>query len=655
MVAPAGYDVRSAASRSLAVVAARSTVRFAMCGICGVISLTGVGVERSVLEAMNQALVHRGPDSEGSLVEGPVALGARRLAIIDLAGGNQPIWNEDGTIAVVQNGEIYNYRSLRDDLERRGHRFSTHSDTEVLVHLYEEHDLRFVDHLRGMFAIAIWDGRRRRLVLARDRFGIKPLYYHVNGDVLAFASELKSLIRHPGFSREIDADALEAYLAFSFVPAPLTIFSAARKLEAGCVLTWEEGSSDIRIESYADVRCSREVRRDGEEALAQELLARLRDSVRAHLVADVPVGVLLSGGLDSSTLAALAAEESTDRVSTFTIGFEERGFDEREPARLVAQRYGTDHHELVLTPDAAELLPELAAVFDEPFADSSAIPTYLVSRLARQKVKVALSGEGGDELFGGYNYYVGHLLAPRLKRLARLARPVVDRVPTSSRAASTLDWQAKRFVRGAHLPPLERHYAWKSVFSPAERRSVLRRECRGSLDPLALLQRRDAHEKHVDGLTRVVDLDLGIFLVDDMLVKTDRASMAHSLETRVPILDTVVAELGLALPHHLKVRGLAKKRLLRRAVAPLLPEPILHGKKRGFSIPLAAWLQGELQPFVRDVLSPENVRRQGFFEADGVRSLVDDHVAGRADQSRKIWALLAFSLWFDRYVSPSAP
>jgi asparagine synthase (glutamine-hydrolysing) len=622
-----------------------------MCGICGLVSLDGGIVERAVVEAMNDALVHRGPDSGGAFVDGVVGLAARRLAIIDLEGGDQPIANEDGSIVVVQNGEIYNFRELRAGLEQRGHRFTTRCDTEVLVHLYEEHGSAFAARLRGMFAIAIWDARERRLVLARDPFGIKPLYYRVVGNALSFASELKALLRQPGFSREIDHDALAAYLAFSFVPAPLTIFRQARKLPPGSVLVWNEvQGSDVRIERYAEPRpvSADELRREDERTLAEELRERLRDSVRAHLVSDVPVGVLLSGGLDSSTLTALAALESRDPVRTFTIGFDEREFDERGPARQIAERYGTDHHELVLRPDAAALLPEMVVAFDEPFADSSAIPTYLVSSLAHAHVKVALSGEGGDELFGGYNYYVGHLLAPRLAPVASALRPLVERLPTSTAKASTLDWRAKRFVRAAHLPMLERHFEWKSIFAREERDAVVEPERRGR-DALDLLRARYTTSKGADDLARAVDLDLGIFMVDDMLVKTDRASMAHSLEARVPLLDRAVAELALALPSRMKVRGTTKKRLLRRAVAPLLPDAILRGEKRGFSIPVASWLRGELQSFARDVLSPASVGRQGVFRSGPIERLLAEHAAGRADHSRKIWALLVFSLWFDRY------
>jgi asparagine synthase (glutamine-hydrolysing) len=604
-----------------------------------------------VLEEMSAALIHRGPDSEGMFVDNGTGLAARRLAIIDLETGDQPLSNEDGSVTVVQNGEIYNYRELRSELVGKGHSFRTQGDTEVLAHLYEEDGPGFAERLRGMFAIAVWDGRRKRLVLARDRFGIKPLYYRLTGDSLSFASELKALVRQPGFSREIDQEALEAFLAFSFVPAPLSIFRDVRKLPPGSVLVWQaDQGPDVSIERYAQPRPapSREVRTESEEELAEELRERLRDSVRAHLIADVPVGVLLSGGIDSCTLAALASE-AAGRVSTFTIGFDERGFDERALARVVAERFGTDHHELLVRPDAAELMPALAEAFDEPFADSSAIPTYLVSELARRHVKVALSGEGGDELFGGYNYYAGHALARRLAPAAWALRPLVERLPTSTDKASSLDWRAKRFVRAARMSPLERHYAWKSVFSPEERAALVHPDRRALVDPLEILRRHYSDTDGSDELSRMMGLDLGLFMVDDMLVKTDRASMAHSLEARVPILDPVVAELALALPSKLKVRGLAKKRLLRKAVAPLLPREILEGKKKGFVPPIGTWLRKDLQPLMRDVLSPENVRRQGFFRPEVVTQLLESHAERRADNSRKIWALLTFSLWFDRY------
>jgi asparagine synthase (glutamine-hydrolysing) len=616
-----------------------------MCGICGIAAARG-RADLDRLAAMSATLVHRGPDSFGEYIDGPIALAARRLSIIDLETGDQPIGNEDGTVHVVSNGEIYNYRELRGEVERAGHQFRTHGDTEVLLHLYEEHGDAFVARLRGMFAIAIWDARRRRLLLARDRFGIKPLYYRRADGELSFASELRALPRG-----EIDLDALESFLAFNSIPAPQTIFRDVRKLPAGHTLVWEDGL--LRIERFARPRPLEE-RTEEEAELVEELRGRLRDSVRAHLVSDVPVGVLLSGGVDSALLAALAAEESGEPLRTFSIGFEERSFDELADARRVAGRYGTDHRELVLRPDAARLLPALAEAFDEPFADSSALPTYLVSQLAAENVKVALSGEGGDELFGGYYTYAADLLASRIGGLARLVRPIVERLPSSDAKAS-FDYRAKRFVRAAHLPPVERHHGWKEIFSADARAELTVR--RTAFDPVEILRARFAETEGAPELARLQDVDLGIYLVDDLLVKTDRASMAHSLEARVPYLDTAVTNLALALPTRHKVRGLQKKVLLRKAAEPLLPREIVHGRKRGFSIPAAAWLRGELEPFARATLSAERLQRQGFFRPSAVQRVIDDHVSRREDLSRQLWGLLAFTLWYEHHVerTPTTP
>jgi asparagine synthase (glutamine-hydrolysing) len=618
-----------------------------MCGICGIASAAGPP-DPGRLEAMSDFLVHRGPDSAGEHVEGPVALAARRLSIVDLAGGDQPIANEDGSCVVVQNGEIYNYPELRRELERAGHSFRTRCDTEAIVHLYEEHGSGFAERLRGMFAAAVWDGRRRRLVLARDRYGIKPLYYRHESGELAFASELRALPRG-----EIDLDALECFLAFNSIPAPYSIFREIRKLPAGHLLVWEESGS-VSVARYArpGPLPAGELRTGDEAELVEELRARLRDSVRAHLLADVPVGVLLSGGVDSAVLAALAARETPEPVHTFTIGFAERSFDERADARRVAEMYGTNHHELLVRPEPELLLPALADVFDEPFADSSALPTYLVSELAAAHVKVALSGEGGDELFGGYYTYAADLLADRLAPLARMARPLVERLPTSTAKAS-LDYRAKRFVRAAHLPPLERHHGWKEIFS-AEARADLT-VARPGLDPVDVYRARYGETGGADELARLQDVDFGIYLVDDLLVKTDRASMAHSLEARVPFLDPAVTNLAFALPARQKVRGLAKKVLLRKAVEPLLPREVVHGRKRGFSIPAAAWLRGELEPFARATLSASTLERQGFFRSAAVERLLDAHVSGREDLSRQLWGLLAFTLWHERHVEQEPP
>ncbi len=610
-----------------------------MCGICGIASGRDA-VDRERLAVMAATLEHRGPDSEGMHLDGTIGLAARRLAIIDLTGGDQPIANEDGSVVVVQNGEIYNYRELMHELERAGHTFCTHCDTEVLVHGYEQWGADLWERLRGMFAVAVWDERERRLTLARDRFGIKPLYYRDVAGELSFASELDALPRG-----EIDLDALDAFLTFNAIPAPLSIFREIRKLPPGHTLTWQDGH--IALARFARPGPLPPRHGEDEAELVEECRARLRDSVRAHLIADVPVGVLLSGGVDSGALAALAAQESSEPVRTFSIGFEDASFDELEGARAVASRYGTRHRSLVLKPDAALLLPALAAAFDEPFADSSALPTYLVSKLAAEDVKVALSGEGGDELFGGYYTYVADQLAERIGPLASLSRPLIERLPTSTRRVS-FDYKAKRFARAAHLPPLERHHGWKEIFSPDARAELTGRE--STFDPLGTQRRRFAETEGHELVTRLQDVDLGFYLVDDLLTKTDRASMAWSLEARVPFLDTVVTNFAFSLPVRHKVRGFAKKRLLRRAVEPLLPREVVHGRKRGFSIPAAAWLRGELEPFARATLSADTLRRHGLLRHDIATRLIDDHVGGRADYSRQIWGLLAFTLWFEHHV-----
>jgi asparagine synthase (glutamine-hydrolysing) len=599
-----------------------------VCGICGIVSLRGDPVDRAVLERMNETLLHRGPDSGGVVLSPGAGLAARRLSIIDLAGGDQPIANEDETVWVVQNGEIYNFPELRVEVEAAGHRLRTRCDTEIHVHLYELHGPAYIDRLRGMFAVAIWDTRERRLVLARDRFGIKPLYYSVSGDTLAFGSELKALLALPGCSRELDPDALEAYFDGGYVPAPLTIFRGARKLPQGCVLTFRVGDDEPAVERYARPAPS-SGGTGSDEALAEELRALLRDSVRAHLLSDVPVGVLLSGGVDSSALTALAAEQMSEPLHTFSIGFAEEQYDELGKARVVAERLGTEHHELRLNPNIVELFPAVASSFDEPFADDAAIPTYLVSQLAAQTVKVALAGEGGDELFGGYDVYAAHSIA----RVARPFTPLLRRLPSP---------RLQRFGGAATLPVFERHLAWKRMFTPEARHGLLRAH---GADPVELYRRRWSETNGSDDLTRVLDLDLGTYLVDELLVKADRASMAHSLEVRVPFLDTALSAFALGLPSRFKVLGLAKKRLLRKALAPILPAEILSAPKHGFTLPAAEWLRGPLEPYARELLAND----RGLFDGSVVTRLLDDHVARRSDNWKQLWTLLSFAAWHDRY------
>ncbi|MEA2234542.1 MAG: hypothetical protein QOD83_4358 [Solirubrobacteraceae bacterium] len=630
-----------------------------MCGICGALSLSpfdGAPCTPETLAAMSAALRHRGPDSEGWFAEREIALAVRRLAIMDPEGADQPIASEDGQVQVVFNGEIYNHRELRHDLRRRGHRFRTGGDTEVLVHLYEERGPHFVKELRGMFALALWDARERRLVLARDPFGIKPLLYALDDRRLAFASELRALLALPDLPRELDFDALEVYLTVNVVLTPLTILRSVRRLPAGHLLIAED--ERVCIERYARPLPvpAADVRRGSARELAAETQDRLRDSVVAHLQSDVPVGVLLSGGLDSGGILALAAAHAGERLKSFTVGFtEERSFDERRRARLVANRYGTEHHELVIGSEHAELLPEIVAALDEPRGDATALPYWLAARLAAQHVKVVLSGEGGDELFGGYQTYVADRFAPRLDRALRTLAPLIERWPSSSRRLS-LDFKLRRLAGGAGLPALERHHAWKEIFSADARSELLRPEIASPAraDPLAAYAARYAESEGAEPLARLQDLDVGTFLADDLLTQTDRAGMAHGLEIRVPYLDPVVAELALALPASARVRGLTTKAVLRDALAPLLPRSVVRGAKRGFCAPAAAWLRGPLEGLARDVLSPETLRRQGLFAPAPVERALDRHVARREDLSRQLWALLAFTLWHEAVLGPSA-
>lgn len=624
-----------------------------MCGIAGLLSLDGgTPPDPAELRAMAAALAHRGPDGAGELYDGPLGLAIRRLAIVDPAGGHQPLGSEDGAVHVVCNGEIYDAPALRHDLERRGHRFRTRSDVEVLVHRYEERGLGFLVGLRGMFAVALWDARERRLVLARDPFGIKPLVYALAPGRLAFASELKALLTLPWVSREIDLEALETYLAVNSVLAPRTIFRDARKLPAGHLLV--AGAGSVNIERYARPGpvAAGAVRREPAAVLAADLRDRLADSVRAHLEADVEVGVLLSGGVDSGTVTALAARELAQPLKTFSIGFTERSFDELAGARLVAARYGTEHHELRVGPEAAAELHAVAATFDEPRGDSTALPYWLAARLAASEVKAVLSGEGGDELFGGYQTYVAARLAFLTRPLAA-AEPWLSLLPSSSQRLS-LDFRLRRLARGAGLPAVERHHAYKEIFSANARAELLATGRRGSEDPLDAYRRRYAETEGAEPVARLQDLDVGTFLADDLLAQADRAGMAHGLEIRVPFLDPIVAELAYALPLPARVRGLTTKPLLRAAAAPLLPRAIARGPKRGFCAPAAAWLRGPLLPLARELLAPARIREQGFFAPDTVSALLERHVARREDLSRPLWALIAFGLWQDAHAAAPA-
>lgn len=628
-----------------------------MCGICGEVSLErDRPVNPHLLAAMTGTLRHRGPDDEGLYVEGRVGLGHRRLSIIDLSTGRQPMHNEDKTVWIVYNGEIYNSPDLRIELEKLGHRFATRSDTEVIIHAYEEYGAKCVDRLNGMFAFAIWDGVKERLFVARDRAGIKPLYYTQTGESFLFGSELKAILSHPAIERRIDLAALNQYLAFEYVPTPRTIFEGIKKLPPGHTLVLEQGR--ITIDQYWDA-CLERSEKSGVRSRADyiaELKETLRDVVRKELISDVPVGVLLSGGIDSSAVAALMVECNPGRVQSFSIGFDDPSFDESAHARLVAGHLGTDHHEMTLTPEVMlNLVPSLADFLDEPLGDSSIIPTYLLSRFTREHVKVALGGDGGDELFGGYSTLQAHRLSNYYQRFVpgiirrRVVPWAVDKLPVSFDNIS-FDFKVRRFVAGQWAPPIQRHHIWLGSFTAAQRHCLLGPLAQGlEADP------DDVANSHLgacaaqEPMNQILYCDMKLYLEGDILPKVDRASMANSLEVRVPLLNQSLLEYVDRIPHGLKLHGLTTKYILRRAAHHMLPASILKRGKKGFNMPVAKWLTGPLQPLAEDMLSEEKVRREGLFDPGYVRALLDNHFAGRCDNRKVIWTLLVFELWREKW------
>lgn len=625
-----------------------------MCGICGIVSLQGpfAADPREALARMNGRIVHRGPDDDGSFLDSHAALAMRRLSVIDLSTGKQPIRNEDGSVQVVFNGEIYNFAELRAELEQKGHRFYTRSDTEVLVHLYEEEGGAFVPRLNGMFAFALWDARRRRLLAARDRAGKKPFYYAITRDAFVFGSEPKALLEHPDVGRGIDAAALRRFLVFEYIPAPHSIWKGMRKLPAAHTLVLEGGR--LRIEPYWDLTFDRDPEVGRQEA-APFLLALLQEAVRRRLVSDVPLGVFLSGGVDSSTVVGLMARLVDPKsIQTFSIGFREASFDESPWARLVARHFGTSHHEEILSSAAmAKILPELAPFIDEPFADSSIIPTYLLSRFTRRHVTVALGGDGGDELFLGYPPYQAHRIADVVERMPAFVtaagRAVAARLKTSFRDMS-FDFRAKMFARGVGLPLGRRHQTWMAAFTPDELSDVLTPELADDADDvLGELDERLARRHFRDPIEAAAWLYFKYYLADDILAKVDRASMAASLEVRAPFLDPEVIDFAARAPIAWKMPRLRMKALLKEAVHGLLPREILARRKKGFGIPMAQWLAGPLRPMMESLLAPDRLRAQGVFRPEAVRRRIDEHLGRRVDHRKRLWALLVFQLWWDAY------
>ncbi len=619
-----------------------------MCGICGYVG----NASPLLLPRMLESLVHRGPDEEGLFTAEGVGLGSRRLKILDLTGGRQPITNEDKTLWVVFNGEIYNYRELRRDLITRGHTFATATDTEVIVHLYEEEKERCVEKLRGMFAFALWDAENSLLFLARDRVGKKPLFYTTAGGRFLFASEIKALLEEPSVPREVDRDVLDYYLSFGYTPQGRSIFSGIRKLPPAHTLTLRRG--EMSLSRYWDLPT--ESLDEREESLAERIRETLQEAVNLRLVSDVPLGVFLSGGMDSSSIVATMRELGHDPIATFSIGYGTgaESYDELRYASLVARHFHTDHHEEIVTASALELLPRIIRHFDEPFADSSALPTFLVAQMARRDITVALSGIGGDEAFAGYPRHLGILLSqgyahlPLLlrKALASCVRPLL-RESTESR--NIAGW-ARRFLEGATLPMPDRYVHWLQIFDRTMKRELYTEEGRRPEPAPPLPPEIWRRVQNLPPLPAAFYMDLTAYLPEDLLTMADRMSMAHSVELRAPFCDHKILELSWRIPPRLKLKGGHLKSLLKKAMAPLLPQPVLTRRKQGFMIPIGQWFRRDLKEAVALTLAPERIRRRGLFNPDYVRFLLTEHEAGRRNFTDQIWALLALEIWFQIYM-----
>jgi asparagine synthase (glutamine-hydrolysing) len=636
-----------------------------MCGITGAAwTDPRKAIEPHVLERMIDALRHRGPDDQGQYradgqrlpaPAGGVALGHRRLSIIDPNGGHQPLGNEDGTIQLVFNGEVYNFRQLRRSLASAGHTLRTACDAETIVHLYEDHGPQFLEQLNGMFALALWDARRSQLLLARDRLGEKPLVYHLEPGRLLFASELKSLVEVPGLERRVAPQAIDEYLTYQYVPHPRTIYENFFKLPPGHLAIYRDGGLEVRPYWQPDFRV--EERRPAAE-YAAELRALLESSVALRLESDVPLGAFLSGGVDSTIIAGLMSRLSTSRVRTFSIGFAERDYDETSYARLAAQQFGTEHEEFQVRPDAVEILPRLAWHYDEPMADSSALPTWYLAQLTRRHVTVALSGDGGDELFAGYDRYRAVWLAGLLDRLPPLRQLLAarcwQRLPASGRQRS-LFRRAKRFAESLGQSPARRYLEWVSTFNASRRADLYTPEFQASLpdgDPLEFLDAAMRRAAGRDQITAASLADLTTYLPCDLMTKVDIATMAHGLESRAPFLDHRVVELAARMPVACKFRHARGKWILRRAFGDLLPTAIQQRSKMGFGVPLAQWFRGPLGDFARQMLLEPRAAARGYFRRQAVETLLDEHRSTRFDHSYRLWSLLVLELWHRTWQAP---
>lgn len=625
-----------------------------MCGIAG-FTHRGKGADQGVAARITEALYHRGPDQHGIFEGSEATLCAVRLKIIDLEGGDQPIVSEDGDVALIFNGEIYNHREIRAELIQRGHSFRSQCDTETVLAAFREWDTACFSRFRGMFALAVWTESRKRLVLARDRVGIKPLYYCKHGGELYFGSELKAILEHAQIPRQLDLEALGSYLSVNYVPGARTLIAGIRKLPQGHTLEWDKG--EVHLTSWWKFPAGR-VRQVSIEEAKEELDGLLRDSVREHLVADVPVGVWASGGLDSSTILHYAAAASSKRLKTFSISFSGRSFDESPYFRRVAQVYGTEHHEFDLDPelDLRSAIEDFAFYSDEPSADAGALPVWYLSRMTREHVTVALSGEGADELFGGYLTYLADRTVPLWRYVPDGARQLMltalDRyVPVSDEKIS-LEYKLKRWIEGSRLDPDEAHFFWNGTFSREQRKNIWSGNngngLRTLVDKLHL-------NPQVGPLNRYLFIDQNYYLPDDILYKADRMSMAHSLEVRPPFLDHRIVEFAASLPEQFKIRGLKQKFILKELMRDKLPDAVIRRKKTGFDIPAHEWFRGTLREFLRETLSAEAVSASGIFDPEAIQQLIRDHQARRINAGYHLWGLMTLFLWMKRWKVETAP
>lgn len=631
-----------------------------MCGICGYIHLDKTKrPQEAVLKEMMSTLAPRGPDDEGVFIDRNVALGHRRLSIIDLGTGHQPMLNEDNSIAIVYNGEIYNFQELREALLKKGHRFLTHSDTEVIIHAYEEYGEDCLKFFNGMYAFAIWDSKKERLFLARDRFGKKPLYYAVFDNQFIFGSELKAVLKHPSVRREIDISALSKYLAYEYIPSPLSIFKNIYKLEPASRLSLKDGV--YKISHYWDLSFNRASQAFDLREAESNLLKLFKESVRKRLISDVPLGVFLSGGIDSSSVVAMMAELIAPKeIKTFSIRFKERSFDESSDARRIAAHFGTDHHEETLNPRVMlDVLPNILDILDEPFADSSIIPTYLVSRFTRKYVKVALGGDGGDELFLGYPSFLAHKLNNYFDRLPRVIRRALLEILTMT-SPQTLKFiglksKAERFLKGLDFPASIRHQAWIGTFLPSEQKMLFSSNMKLDYDPLKIYEPTGAfYEKaeKADPLDRAIYIYVKTYLTDDILAKVDRASMANSLEVRAPFLDTEFAEFASTIPSGFKLRNFKTKWILKDAVKDKLPKETLAKPKQGFAVPVGKWLKEDLKGLLFEAFNKAKIEREGIFDYGYIEHSMEEYLAGKSDpgKEREIWTLFMFEMWYDKWM-----